>query len=170
LTTEIWKDIPGYEGAYQASSLGRIRSLDRYVNCRSGYKRLARGRILRPGQYCKSGHVSVVLKRGTGGKPVHQLVALAFIGPRPEGADIRHLDGDPKNNAVSNLVYGSRTENILDVYRIGKVWRKLSTSDVLEIRELLKDDVRVKDIAGRYGVSPSAIHWIKTGGHFSWLE
>lgn len=52
-------------------------------------------------------------------RSVHSLVAEAFHGPRPKGQDIRHLDGDPANNAASNLRYGSRTENLLDAVRHG---------------------------------------------------
>jgi hypothetical protein len=50
---------------------------------------------------------------------VHQLVAAAFLGPRPDGLEVRHLDGDPLNNAVSNLAYGTRLENIQDKKRHG---------------------------------------------------
>ena len=104
---EVWKDIPGYEDAYQASSLGRIRSIDHYVNGKSRYgkpfKRLIKGRILRPGRYNKDGHVSVVLRRGSNGSPVHQLIALTFLGERPDNQDVRHLDGNPQNNKLNNL-------------------------------------------------------------------
>lgn len=100
---EIWKDIPGYEGRYQASSFGRIKSLERKVISRNWYThevfyRTVRECILRPGRYCKSGHLSVVLGKGTPGKPVHQLIMRTFVGDRPEGCDVLHCDGDPTNN------------------------------------------------------------------------
>lgn len=65
---ELWKDIPGYDGKYQASTMGRIRSIDHkvrgicYFNGKEFY-RMVKGRVLKPGQYCKYGHVSVVLGR-----------------------------------------------------------------------------------------------------------
>lgn len=135
-TCEVWRDIPGYEGRYQASNLGRVRSLDRYVKCARGGKgtRLLKGRVLRPAGQQSDPHLRVVLGHKAPGSCVHTLVALAFIGPRPEGCDIRHLDGNPLNNHADNLAYGTRTENILDVYRIGRAWRTLTAEQVQTIR------------------------------------
>ena len=97
---EIWKDIPRYEGRYQVSTEGRIRSLDRRVPCKCHYAgklfyRTVKGKILRPGRYCKAGHLSVVLGHGTAGRPVHQLVMLSFVGPPEEGMEVLHRNGDP---------------------------------------------------------------------------
>ena len=170
---EVWKDIPGYEGRYQASNEGRIRSVDRYVRVVPHgveAKRLIKGQILKPGRYCKSGHVSVVLGHNANGSPVHQLVALTFIGPCPDGMEVCHNDGDPTNNAVSNLRYDTRTENIKDVYRQGGRWRKLSAGDVMEIRAQLETGARGADIAKARGLSQSLISAIKTGRYYSWLS
>lgn len=171
--TEEWKDIPGYEGRYQASTLGRIRSLDRRVRVvahGTEATRLIKGRVLRPGVFEKSGHVSVVLGHGANGSPVHQLVALTFIGPRPEGMDICHNDGNPKNNAVSNLRYDTRSENNKDVLRQGKRWRKLNLADVDKIREMLAQGMRGREIAKIYGVSDQIICAIKKGRTFGWYK
>lgn len=166
---ELWKDIPGYEGRYQASSEGRIRSVTHFVKCHNGARKM-RGKILHPGRYCKAGYVSVVLGKGANGTPVHELVALTFLGPRPDCADICHTDGDPGNNRLSNLRYDTRTENILDVYRQGKRWRKLSTDDVQEIRHLLKNGKTGRAVAEKYGISESTISDIKRRRTFSWLK
>ncbi|WP_333638560.1 NUMOD4 domain-containing protein [Tissierella praeacuta] len=165
----MWKDIPGYEGAYQASSLGRIRSLDRYVNCAHNAKRKVKGRVLKPGRYSDSGHVSVVLGKGTNGKPVHQLIMLTFKGERPEGLDIRHLDGNPLNNRIENLTYGTRTENILDVYHNGGRWRKLTKQQVKNIRVLIARGIRIKDIAEIYNVSDHTIYNIRKRRIYDWI-
>lgn len=122
---EIWKDIPGYEGWYQASNMGRIRSVDRLVRgvCHhtgKAFYRKAKGKILRPVRYCKCGHVSVVLGHGAAGSPVHRLIMKTFAGEAPEGMEVLHKNGDPTDNRLENLRYGTRTENILDVYRQGK--------------------------------------------------
>lgn len=90
ISMEIWKDIPGYEGKYQASTEGRIRSIDRLVCAKCHYTgkdfyRRMTGRVLKPGQYCGNGHVSVVLGHGTAGRPVHQLIMITFAGPLPTG-------------------------------------------------------------------------------------
>ena len=170
----IWKDIPGYEGRYQASSLGRIKSLKRKVRGKNPYThkeflRTVPERILRPGRFCKSGHVSVVLGHGTAGKPVHHLVAFTFLGSRPEGLDILHINGDPVDNRVENLMYVTRRENILDVYFQEKAWRKLTIYDVVQVRELLKEGMCGVDIASKMKISQSIVSNIKCGRSFSWL-
>lgn len=173
LSVEVWKDIPGYEGRYQASTLGRIRSVTHQITQkgRSGtfFTRTIKGRILRPGRYCKSGHVSVVLGRGSNGKPVHQLVLLTFVGPAPKGQEVRHLNGDPTDNRLENLTYGTRTENILDVYRIGRRWRKLSAKEALDIRQKLANGESGASLSRRYSVSQSSVSKVKVGGTFWWL-
>lgn len=170
---EVWKDIPGYEGRYQASSEGRIRSLDRPVRVVINgieAKRVMKGRVLRPGKYCRSGHVSVVLGHGAPGSPVHQLVALTFLGPRPDGADICHADGNPRNNAVNNLRYDSRHENIIDEFRQGKAHKKLTMNDAKRIRKMLAEGHTGQEIAKLFGVSPTSISHLKNGRTFRWLK
>ena len=169
--TEVWKDIPGYEGKYQASDKGRIRSLTRRVNIGGGRTRLMRGRVLKPAASKKyDPHLSVVLGHGENGRAVHVLVALAFLGPRPDGQDVRHLDGNPKNNRLDNLAYGTRAENIYDVTRIGKAWRKLTADDVNDIRSRIAHGEKGSEIARLYGVSQGTIYAIKHGRHFKWLK
>lgn len=166
---EQWKDIPGYEGRYQASTLGRIRSIDHPVKCAHNGVRMIRGRVLSPGRYCKSGHLSVVLGHGSNGVPVHQLVARTFLGPQPIGTEVLHEDGNPRNNTPENLRYGTRAENILDVFRQGKAWRKLRVEDVSEIKRRLGNGEKGSSIAASYGVSQSTISAIKKGKTFQWL-
>ena len=170
---EIWKDIPGYEGRYQASTAGRIRSLDRELIGRNHYTgkpfvRTMHGRVLRPGP-SRTGHLSVVLGHGAHGSQVHQLVALTFIGPCPEGKEVLHNDGDPKNNSIDNLRYGTRTENILDVYRIGRAWRHLTEAQAREIKSRLREGEKAAHIARTMGVRASSVYSIKQGRSFGWL-
>ena len=166
---EEWRDIPGYEGRYQVSNMGNVRSLDRRVNVCHGATRLMKGRVLKPADSKHNPHLYVQLGHKQAGSPVHQLVALAFLGPRPEGLDVRHLDGDPRNNRADNLAYGTRTENILDVYRIGRAWRKLTVEQVHDIRARLQSGEKGRDLAKAYGVSETHISDIKTGRCYSWL-
>lgn len=172
---EIWKDIPGYEGEYQASNLGRIKSLERKTRGINPYThkpflRTVPERILKPGRYSKTSHVSVILRHGGQGKPVHQLIMRTFVGEPPEGMEVLHINGNPTDNRLSNLRYGSRTENILDVYRQGGRWRKLTIENVLEIRVLLKKGEKGRDIARQYNVSEVTISSIKNGRTFAWLK
>lgn len=167
---EIWKDIPGYEGRYQASNLGRIRSVDHIVPCAHGATRLMRGRVLKPACSKANPHLYVVLGHKAKGSPVHQLVARTFLGPQPEGLDVRHLDGDAQNNRIDNLAYGTRTDNILDVYRVGRAWRKLTTEDAQSIRSRIRAGEKLTEIARAYSVSLSCISAIKHGRTYSWLK
>jgi hypothetical protein len=110
-----WRGIPGYEGAYEVSDAGQIRTVERVAVRKNGrsYSVKAKSRKLVPNRY---GYMSLrlCLNGVDAPKEVHVLVALAFLGPRPEGADVRHLDGDKLNNSAKNLQYGSRSENISD--------------------------------------------------------
>lgn len=113
---EIWLPVPGYEGYYEASSLGRVRSLDRMVRTNGGAMRLSRGRILVLGAYKRTGHkhVTFSVEGSTRTFTVHSVVMLTFVGPRPEGLEIRHLNGIPDDNSLTNLVYGTALENAED--------------------------------------------------------
>lgn len=171
--TEEWKDIPGYEGKYQASTLGRIRSLDRRVRVVAHGKettRLMRGRVLRPWRVGSCGHVGVDLGCEARAVPVHKLVALTFIGPRQEGMDVCHNDGNPTNNAVSNLRYDTRSENNKDILRTGGRLGKLNLKEVDKIRELQEEGAKRSEIAKRFGISVRAVSRIKSGESYAWYE
>lgn len=126
---EVWKDIPGHEGRYQVSDLGRVRSLDRMIEYpahvtssglrRGGYARKLQGRVLRPGRFTHTGHVSVVLGHGAHGSPVHRLVLAAFIGPPPPDHEVLHLNHVASDNRLCNLRYGTRSENVKMDYERG---------------------------------------------------
>ena len=113
---EIWKDVPGYEGQYQVSDKGRVRSLDRTISQMSRYGTLylkdIKGVVLRPGRM-PAGHMSVSLGRNNS-QCVHKLVLLAFVGPAPEGHECLHGNGDPSDNRLENLRWGTRGDNIRD--------------------------------------------------------
>ena len=105
---EIWKDIEGYEGSYQVSNLGRVRSLDRIIHYLSCYgkpsQRLAEGKLIRPG-ISHDNYMSVALTFNGVSKSfsVHRLVASAFI-PNPNNLpQVNHKDENPANNRADNL-------------------------------------------------------------------
>ncbi|MBT2485796.1 MULTISPECIES: NUMOD4 motif-containing HNH endonuclease [unclassified Microbacterium] len=116
--SERWKAIPGYEGRYEASDMGRIRSLDRIATLVDGRTRKQRGRILRP---TKRRYWCVCLSEVRPRKfaTVHSLVLAAFVGPRPEGMVGRHLDDNRDDNGLANLAYGTQSDNMLDSVRNG---------------------------------------------------
>ncbi len=104
---ENWKDIPGYEGRYQVSDQGRVKS----------FCRRAEGVLLRPGRM-PEGHLSVALGKGNS-QTVHRLVLLAFVGAPPEKHECLHGNGIPSDNRLENLRWGTRGENIRDAYTHG---------------------------------------------------
>jgi len=132
---ETWVSVAGYEGIYEVSDLGRVRSVDRVSMSSLRESQAIKGRLLKAG-IAGTGYLTVSLCKE--GKPrthtVHELVARAFIGPRPEGADIDHIDSSRRNNLPSNLRYASHEANmrnltiansesgVLGVYRNGPGW------------------------------------------------
>jgi len=113
-TPERWLPVPGYESLYEVSDHGRVRSLPRQTV--SGIRG---GTMLKGHKLFELEYVQVFLHAQDRGTPfcVHHLVALAFIGPRPDGMEVRHLDGDASNNAAANLEYGTRADNMQDMLR-----------------------------------------------------
>lgn len=114
--TENWLPVVGYEGLYEVSDRGRVRSLARV--CAAGRKR--KGRILSQssGRY---GHRRVVLYRDAVRTQwmAHVLVLTAFVGPRPEGMECCHGNGNPADNRVENLRWDTRSANQRDSVRAG---------------------------------------------------
>lgn len=110
---EIWKDIPEYEGLYQVSNLGKVKSLERVVRCGKGTK-ILKERILKSGKNSKN-YLSVVLCKNGKMKcfTVHKLVCLVFIpNDNPtEKTEINHIDENKENNHVSNLEWVTPKEN-----------------------------------------------------------
>ena len=142
----MFKPIPNYPG-YEISEAGAVRSLKR-----------SKPQILKP-QPMGAGYLSVFLC--IDGKPkqltVHSLVLLTFIGPRPEGQQIRHLDGDKANNSLDNLTYGTLTENRQDRHSHGTWGWRLNPRKVRVIRGLRHVGWEVKRIASLFGVTTTSI-------------
>lgn len=108
---EIWKPVVGYEGMYEVSNRGKVRSIDRTNYRGSRLKGVVLTQFRTPHGYmrvglCKFGNTRTTL--------VHPLVLEAFVGPRPVGSDCRHLNDKPDDNRVENLAWGSRSQNVHD--------------------------------------------------------
>lgn len=152
-----WRAITGYEGFYEASDAGDVRSLDRTVVNVDGKVRHLRGMVLRT--TLNGGYPTVVLcANGTRSTcRVHSLVALTFIGPRQKGLDVAHWDGIKTNCAAGNLRYATRSQNNVDKARHGTENNgerngsaKLTEADILTIRA---SDGRYAVLAARFGIS-----------------
>ena len=120
LATEGWRDIAGYEGLYQVSNLGRIKSLSKVIMYRNGCARRYPETILKD-MKVGNGYRCVVLYINHIGRQmyVHRLVANAFI-PNPLGLrDVNHIDGCKTNNNCKNLEWCTRSHNIKHAYELG---------------------------------------------------
>lgn len=120
-TEEVWKPVTGYEHLYQVSNHGRVRSLDRVVTFRGGRQKGSSyrvpGKILNPTAR-DSGHLIVFLSNGKVKREyVHRLVLQEFVGPAQKGMECLHKDGNPKNNHLENLRWGTPAENRQDSVR-----------------------------------------------------
>jgi hypothetical protein len=110
---EEWRSIPNYEGIYEVSSLGRVRSIDRTTTTPDGRSWRTKGRILVQGK-TKDGYKKIMLSKSNKVKSflVHRLVAVCFID-NPEGKEtVNHKDGDKSNNTPENLEWMSHKENM----------------------------------------------------------
>lgn len=121
---EIWKSIKGYEGHYEVSTMGRVRSVPREVVYSAGYIRRNEGRILKPTEKTKSpdcNYYVVSLSKNNVAKSVfiHRLVAEQFLERKPECDFVNHIDGDKHNNCVENLEWTTPRGNKLHAIYTG---------------------------------------------------
>lgn len=118
-----WKSIPGYEGHYEVSDTGLVRSLDRWIEHRgnsSNGGRFQRGRLLKPSVSNGYHHMVQLSARGVPKvRLVHRLVLAAFVGPCPDGMVACHNDGNPINKNVENLRWDTQSSNIRDAVKHG---------------------------------------------------
>lgn len=122
LNSEVWKDIAGYEGCYQVSNLGRIKSLDRIVVNKNCHTKHVTERILKQYNYVryKNGNkettkylfVRLCLKNTTSNFFVHKLVATAFCVKESYHTEVNHIDENPSNNRADNLEWCTHSQNI----------------------------------------------------------
>lgn len=175
--TEEWRDIAGWEGVYQVSDQGRVRSLPRArvrETCGQTETIHYKGKIIKGGE-C-SGYTKMQLRDGARLEKefVHRLVCVAFHGPAPEGCLVAHNDGSRDNNAASNLRWATPRENMQDKAAHGvQLWgeqihfAKLKEHQAVEIRTF-KGPARI--MAARFGVSRATVSDIRRGRSWRQLE
>jgi predicted XRE-type DNA-binding protein len=166
---EEWRSIPSFP-CYEASSFGRIRSLPHITL--HGHRRQS---TVLSQQVAKDGYCVVTLLQGCKKRPyrVHLLVAEAFLGERPEGADVRHGPGGQQDNSAANLSYGTREENEEDKKRDGTFNHggskpgeenrnaKMTAEQVLQLRKLRAAyGYSQKELAERFGITQAAVSQI----------
>jgi hypothetical protein len=172
IANEQWKPIKGYEGIYEVSNYGDVRSFDRYVQCRGGKTRLSKGRVLSPVLVKGYLVVSLCLNGYQVEKKVHRLVANAFLSNPFEMPSINHLDGCKTNNNVSKLEFCTHTQNTKHAHANGlcdhvigqnHYAAKLRNSDISVIRSRLLKGESPTDIAKDYSVGRHVIYKINSG-------
>lgn len=165
--SEDWLSVVGFEGVYEGSNLGRVRSLDRMVKRGSGSMAIS-GRVMSPSEAGK-GYRKVALcsSERQVHRYVHEMVLEAFVSPRPLGQESAHGNGKRDDNRLENLRWDTRSGNHADKRAHGTLCqgethgrRKLSLSDVLKIRS---SNGSCKEIGQQFGVCPMQISRIKTG-------
>jgi len=164
---EMWRPVIGYEGYYEVSSLGRVRSVDRYVNHSPGTKAMKKGRVLRGGKAPNGYRTTSLSKDGTSTThSTHTLVASAYLGRRPDGHQVNHKDGRKENNAANNLEYVTPKENTRHSWQFGlqSVQRgtdcynaRITPKDVARIRRSYAGGQTQRSLAAEYKTSPANI-------------
>jgi hypothetical protein len=162
-SVEVWKPVVGYEGLYEVSDQGRVRSL-------------RTGMIMSNSPHKSLGYVLYKLSANGRRKDWygHALVLSAFVGPRPTGSECRHLNGIRNDNRLLNLAWGTSAENDEDRRAHGTLPQgeahanaKLSELDVKLIRASYGTQA---SIAKKYNVSQSLVSMIKSGARWAHLQ
>ncbi|EKN4745018.1 NUMOD4 motif-containing HNH endonuclease [Yersinia enterocolitica] len=156
---EEWKPVLGYEGRYEISNLGRVRTLSTY---RINYFH----KVLHTFTQNK-GYQYITLRNVKGGRKtfaIHRLVLEAFVEPCPDGKQVAHWNGDPSDNRVENLRWATSKENIADRARHGRTAfgeragsAKLDRKAVKTIKRLNKSGLSACEVAHLASVNPSTI-------------
>lgn len=119
---EIWKDIESYEGLYQISNFGRVRSLDVWLrNSLNGTKRLKKGKLVSLTDNGRGYKIASLSNLGRKNHYIHRLVAKHFIDNKNKHNEVNHLDGDKSNNNYYNLEWCSKSENCAHASKIGLI-------------------------------------------------
>lgn len=176
----------GYEGLYEISSMGRLRSLPRWRSYKNRNPRWIKGGMLKLFPNVRNGYITGTLTNGDRGKRVliHSLVLKTFVGPRPLGMEVRHFpDQNKGNNNVENLRWGTPKQNQADRVTHGTAnsqiprnlpmgennhFAKLNNESVRKIQNLLKAGTPRRQIAKQFKVHKDTIkliHQKKTWRH-----
>lgn len=169
----VWKDIPGLDGLYQASSDGEIRSLDRrqYNPLTKGFS-VHKGKVIKQG-ISKDGYRLVWCKKTL---QAHRLVCAAFHGVAPfEGAEVCHANDIRDDNRAENLSWGTRQSNAAEMAERDRVKgekhprAKLTAFQVFMLREIPSYRGINNDLAAAFNVSRGTIITMRSGQNWAWL-
>lgn len=168
---EVWKSI--FDGWYAVSNFGRVK---RVMESHGG-----RSNFIRKPSINSRGYANVCL--GINGRQIvekiHRLVAEAFIGPKPNGFEVNHKDGNKLNNRVQNLEYVTHAENMRHASRCGLLNgqigtnngnSKLTEANVSTIKKLRREGLFQREIAKRFSISQAHVSYIVLGKSWGWVK
>lgn len=168
---EIWKDIQGYEGLYQVSNLGRIKSIPHLIKAnKDGGKRITEGKILSQNKGWHNYMWVALCKEGkTKTFSVHRLVAIAFIKNLNNYPAVNHKDGNKSNNNESNLEWVSNSENQLHASKNG-LFKRTKRVKCIETgiiyfssgeaqRQLQINGRTIRNVCSGVGETAGGFHW-----------
>lgn len=181
MTSEEWRPVEGYGGAYEVSNLGRVRSFKVWGSWGATSEAY---RILKPATHNSrkrgTNYLKVILCRNgeRHQRLVHRLVLEVFVGPPPTLVhQAAHRDGDAQNNRVDNLYWATPAENAADNVRLGVSARgelqgnaKLTTADVLEIRRRVAAGEVQHRVAADYGIGQMQVSRIARRKRWAHVE
>lgn len=157
---EVWLDIPGYEGRYQVSDAGRVRS----ARC-----------VLKPGIGSRGYELVSLYPKRT--RNVHVMVAEAFLENPNALPQVNHKDTNKRNNAASNLEWCTNAENHAHAATHGLKARgeangnsKLTAAQVLRIKERIAQEITDTQLSAEFKVNRALIAGIRKGTHWGWLH
>ncbi len=157
-TAETWRPIPDCNGWYEVSDLGRVRS---WKTSGTSPRRASTPRILKP-DVVKAGYARVSLSNVVKvNYTIHALVALAFLGARPDGLEVAHGNGDKLDNRLVNLRYATHVQNIADD-RANDTRRNMVRTDA-EVRAIRASQTPITALAKQYRACPKSIRKIRDG-------
>lgn len=162
---EVWCAVAGFEGYYDVSNLGRVRSRDRQIG-----KRLVKGKLLKPGYYPNKYLFVCLRKEGVvKNAMVHRLVAAAFLEKTDNCNVVNHKDGDKQNNCVENLEWCTPSENQLHSACVGLRKTHFSKQDKETMKCLYEKGLSQGKIAEKFGVSQVLVS-LALRGKLNYLE
>lgn len=166
VVTSNWRNIKGYEGLYQVSDCGEIKSLDRKSKRKDSGFNIYKGKVLKQDKNNRGYNLITLNKNGVSKKIlVHRIVAINFIENNENKKFVNHIDGDKRNNKVENLEWATFEENIkhaweTEIYKPIKSdsvhTAKLNSEKVKNIRKNTENK-SVKELAEEYGVTSTTV-------------
>jgi hypothetical protein len=170
---EIFKDVKGYEGIYQVSNFGRVKSLERKVRHSQGGYKIVKEKIMKSASVSR-GYLSVDLSKNGESKNflIHRLILIAFLFNPENKRTVNHINGIKTDNRLSNLEWMTDSENTCHAYKIGlktnigenHILSKLKNIEVTQIKDLLRcGRFKQYEIAKFYGISKYTVSLISCG-------